>query len=73
MIVPIELHSRRTFLGFLVAPLWDSSKGFFFRSREWPLHCLHLESVDSMEKLDPLNNKECLIMGCNILASLRPP
>jgi hypothetical protein len=21
-----------------------------------------------MEKLDPLNNKECLIMGCNILA-----
>jgi hypothetical protein len=60
-----------------VAPLWDS-KGFFFRSRECPLHIVHLESVDSTEKLDLLNNKERLIMGCNILAlrfasTLKPP
>jgi hypothetical protein len=41
------------------------------------LHIVHLESVDSTEKLDPLNNKEWLIMGCNILArfasTLKPP
>ena len=45
---------------------------YFFRS-----HIVHLESVDSTEKLDPLNNKECLIMGRNILArfasTLKPP
>lgn len=53
--------------------------GYFLRScaREWPLRIVHLESVDSTEKLGPLNNKECLIMGCNILArfasTLKPP